>query len=764
MVSTEVIVAIVALIISLVALTATFMQVLQQYYASAAGYSQCNEKVMGGWARTKTRRFSWEELRYEVQYDSPVIFVSPPHNKRGPIPDAPIYFLDGTPKSFQDTWTTSELDPRKEYLNLSAKERIHTADNERASWSVLLYAIQRMEAKSREWQDRQYPPPGSLTAKYGLPRTPPSLREHHTLTVALQRKRKSWDTMPLSMTKPYATTTMCHMIEMLAALGVYWKEFDRRRDRYWAEGNGFLVLGERNDLGIVFSLQVHGQCTFERNRVIPVDYVKELTFGYVPTIYRDTIDQSRLKVPSDMPENLSSLQMGRDRELAESLTVIGCSTNAVNYFLEDGNRTSHIFPLAFEILGMLGQNFHISNSSFTYIPNPTPYSFDKRSFSLRKLLEAFKSHFDGDVETTRNQEIVDVLRCHVDDVLKHYWERDGPQRLICLRVLHTAIDDTDEILTGKRKDSVETGNNDPAAAGAAAGSAAIPVVICSEDPSETTGETTHQSRRREAVQDVLRSHIQEVLRLLNERDDRVETQSLHVNLADRTPTSPLQPRALHERIFGLRPTPPPRFEDVDDASPDERQQLLMDVYFEVVRLRVVPKAAFSTGRRASLVGFQRPQSLPSMRGGARSISRGPSLAPRPGSSRGGSSAGDGPAADHPLALFTGPSADEEHAGAADASAVTGDADDGDADEHDADEHNSYDHSADDENGVAVDATTDRRGRSHVSLAKQLASHDDIWCTLVFRMICWLMLHDFNKLDVQLPKSELLGSRVPVYIA
>lgn len=344
----EVIVAVVALIVSVVALSATFMQVLQQYYASAAGYSQCNTKVMGDWAKSKTRRFSWEELRFEVQFDAPVIFVSPPDNKRGPIPDAPIYFLDGTQKSLDDTWTTSDMYLRKEYMMLSTKERIHTADNERASWFVLLYAVQRMEAKSNEWQQKQYGPPGELTEKYGLPRTPPSLRDHHTLTVAVQRKRKSWDTMPSSIVKPYATTTMCHLIEMLAALGVYWKEFDRKRDRYWAEGNGFLVLGERlSDLGLMFSVQVYGQCIFESNRVVPVDYVKELCFGYVPTIYRDTIDQSRLRVPSDMPENLGSLQMASIREIGETLTLIGCNNTTVNYFLDDGKRTSHIFPSRF---------------------------------------------------------------------------------------------------------------------------------------------------------------------------------------------------------------------------------------------------------------------------------------------------------------------------------------------------------------------------------------------------------------------------------
>jgi hypothetical protein len=41
--------------------------------------------------------------------------------------------------------------------------------------------------------------------------------------------------------------------------------------------------------------------------------------------------------------------------------------------------------------------------------------------------------------------------------------------------------------------------------------------------------------------------------------------------------------------------------------------------------------------------------------------------------------------------------------------------------------------------------------------------NEIWCTLVFRMICWLTLHDFAKEDIQLPKSALMGNRLPVYI-
>lgn len=347
--SDELFVAVVALIVSVVALSATFMQVLQQYYASASGYSQCNEKVMGKWAKSRSRRFSWEELRFEVHFDAPVIFVSPPNNESGPIHGADIFFLDGTQKSLDATMTTSEMDPRKEYEQKSVKERIHTADHERASWLILLYAVQRMEDKSRIWQQEQYNDLGpQAPEKYGLPPAPPSLQESHTLTVALQRKRKSWDTMPTSVTKPYATTTMCHLIEMMAVLGVYWKEFDRKRDRYRAEGNGFMVLGERlSELGLMFSFQVYGKCHFERNRVIPVDEIKELCFGYVPTIYRETLDQRRLEFPSDEPQNLSSLQMASRSEIAETLIVIGCNNNTVQYFLNEKSNTTHLFPCKF---------------------------------------------------------------------------------------------------------------------------------------------------------------------------------------------------------------------------------------------------------------------------------------------------------------------------------------------------------------------------------------------------------------------------------
>jgi hypothetical protein len=39
----------------------------------------------------------------------------------------------------------------------------------------------------------------------------------------------------------------------------------------------------------------------------------------------------------------------------------------------------------------------------------------------------------------------------------------------------------------------------------------------------------------------------------------------------------------------------------------------------------------------------------------------------------------------------------------------------------------------------------------------------IWIMLIFRMLCWLLLHDFDENDAKIVPSNLKGSRMPVYI-
>ncbi|PHH81358.1 hypothetical protein CDD82_971 [Ophiocordyceps australis] len=656
----EVIVAVVALVVSIIALSATFMQVLQQYYASASGYSQCNDKVMGKWADSKARRFSWKELRFEVHFDTPVIFVSPPDNTDGPIDGPRIQFLKGTEQSLIETKTFDKMNLRQEYKHRTVKEQIHTADNERASWHVLLYAVQRMERKSREWQAAQY---NKIITSPGRENTllkePLPLQKAHTFTVALQPKRRSWDTMPASVSRPYATTTMCHLIEIVAALGIYWKEFDRRHDRYRAEGNGFMVLGERlSDLGLMFSFQIYGESYFEGNRVIPDDHVKELCFGNAATIYREKSDKRRLRALGEERPTLDSLQMATRTEIAETLTVIGCNRNTVQYYLEANSRTSHLFPLSFELLGMLSRKFQIDDTYFTYLPNPTPDRWDANSVSLVKVLQAYKVQANNyRIEMTRNAIIFDCIASHIQTILGQQQSLQscgeaGDAREPCLlKALHAAIEDADEILTAKPKQTPGP-------------------------PPRAVADMDHIRQcmaRRELVRDVLRCHFQEILRLLN-----------------------------HDGGSSI-------FDALDEASPDQRQHRFMESYFQTMWTCFL-------GANVRQLAHQ------SMSG------PGANLQPNGGNVTTGTGQTTSMAERmDPLEAADGP------------------------------------------NGVGEDAREQPGpgigpGRRRTRLGEIAVSRSDVWCVLIFRMICWLMLHDFNKQDVQIGKSELLGSRMPVYIA
>ncbi len=47
--------------------------------------------------------------------------------------------------------------------------------------------------------------------------------------------------------------------------------------------------------------------------------------------------------------------------------------------------------------------------------------------------------------------------------------------------------------------------------------------------------------------------------------------------------------------------------------------------------------------------------------------------------------------------------------------------------------------------------------------KEQGDRNVIWISLIFRMLCWLLLHDFDKADTKIVPADLKGSRMPVYI-
>jgi hypothetical protein len=272
------------------------------------------------------------EFRVEVVFETPVIFLAHPKNKRGPVLLREIHYIDGTDKSYKDT----------KILGLSAQKtadeqataRVHTADDERASWVTLLSTLQREEKESRKWDEsmRNTSPPPSQA---GVTLKPSSIPQY-TLAVGIQRKTRSWDFMPASVTRPYATSAICHLVEMVAMLGMYWKVFDHILWNLRAEGNGFILTSTNvHGLGVMVVFTATGKSDFQERRVIPSEDVKELVFGTVPNIFDDPAYLRKEEAAQSL-----ELVFGSEKDVSTTLESLGCSSKTLEQYKRDHK---HIF-------------------------------------------------------------------------------------------------------------------------------------------------------------------------------------------------------------------------------------------------------------------------------------------------------------------------------------------------------------------------------------------------------------------------------------
>ncbi|KAM0236761.1 hypothetical protein ACHAPO_004802 [Fusarium lateritium] len=383
----------------------------------------CGENVIGRWSNSRTKTWKSKEFRTEIQFEVPFIFVSTPGSTEGYIEGAQVHFIDGTRKSLDATRTDLEPPPTSTRTKTG-----RVVKNERATWLTLLSSLQKMENQSQNWTRQQImslrPRPASAQAILS------SVAGKHSMRAALQCERKSWDDMPPSVNRPYATTTMSQLIEMLAMLGIYWREFNPNYNIYQAEGNGFLVKGHKiSGLGVMFYLQALDKTVFEENRPVPNREVMRLAFGQLPTIFSRVVC------------------LGSRKDMADTLATFGCDRKSSNHFLRDGAVTSHIFPITFELMGMMGQVFHIKDLCFRYMPNPCYCTWSTKGFSLPKLLISYRKYLHDDKETAHGQ-----LFVHLNTLLAPKTEiqlqREVPTNYSwqAQDALHSVLEELDETL------------------------------------------------------------------------------------------------------------------------------------------------------------------------------------------------------------------------------------------------------------------------------------------------------------------------------
>ncbi|KAK0737820.1 hypothetical protein B0T18DRAFT_420652 [Schizothecium vesticola] len=712
----ELILAISAMVISVAAFFVSILQALQQYYASATGYSSCGPQVIGKWAQFRHRILIWYEFRFEVQFEVPVIFVARPSNQNGPMGHTSkqkIVVLDGSKESYLDsrTQSTAELDHEFRKQRNAPTTGVHTADNEAATWLGMLVAIQRMEDDSRKWQQKaltNYDAPANPEGD-GTVAWPPKAFAGHDLIVCIQRKKKSWDTIPDHITKPYATTTIAHLVEMMAMLGIYWKVMDRANDRYLAQGNGFIVSGSNVDaLGLTFTFTKKGPTWFEANRVVPHYDVKELCFGLSPTTFRGP----GVRQYADEPKGLGTLQLGSMDDIAESLTVLGCNVHTVNFFRRpDANsRHGHLFPLAFELLGMIGVVLQVKGTVFRTLPNPTPFRWDPKSFELITLLTEYDRALtemqprgdggEGKLVTHPLTKQGEMIQGMLHTVTTAFAEWNEPKDT----APKTKTSHSDSDLAGKNGEKTTTvaaaaaTSNDVEKQGAFLSRRRLPFLRNLSEPklsapppapkvdvpipanaiySPQIFEALHtaleacdtfldaqNSTSSAVLRLVLRAHVQAALDVVNAKAPAPKHD---------TPAAGTGPAVTDDDHPGKEDPREhiPTIQELDAAS-DHKHALLMDLYFRSVRARVVDRVCDRLQKQKGSM----PMGSPTLR---RSTDFAVELA---------------------------------------------------------------------------------RKQPRSELEEKVS---DVWCTLVFRALCWLLLHHFHEKDVQVEKSDLYESRQPVYI-
>ncbi|KAM7211867.1 hypothetical protein V8F06_012742 [Rhypophila decipiens] len=689
-------VGIAAIVISTLALLGVVLQYLQTIFATANGQSSRSKEVMGLWAPFTHGRWGWFHI--EVKYESPIIFVSSNDNKKGPEDGIPWY-VDGTAESCQET-RVEEPPPDPELGGSGlARERVHTVKNELATWILVISAAQKMERDSLGWERR----------KWAASRTP---FPETSLSVNIMPITRSFDKHP-AMRKPFATTAICHMIELCAILGIYWKEFDRDNDKYRAEGNGYSVLGSRvSDFGIVFTFEKPGWPRYLKNRVIPTSEVKEVCFGNVPTFYRPAEEDEHWRQPINEQTSLKTLQLGSRAEIAETLNLIRCNEYTTRCYSDPSKKHTHLFPVIFEVLGMLARPLHIINRPFTYLPNPIIFPLNKQAFSLRRLLAEFSRKLNTEVNFTHTYQHPEELRTitaravKLDNDLPPHQDGDYSPQL--LNDIHHAIDLVDRS-------------------------------VLSEDRNTKT-----------VVLDVLRRHVQEVLLAINTSLESESDMHTPVHRSGAVGGGAGEHQRAAEIIKGEI-----SFDDLLKVPPEKREASLMDKYFEEICLRVVSTSSHHHDPQAveASMSIHRAQAQESTLSHDSSAT-GLGLGSLQEESATFVTHSNGPGGDGEY-ITSSPELSQTQSRSQSTPRLPPSTSEGPAPAHGLGTFSRR-------NTTSSILSRSETWRKSPPTQAEVRRHT-IWCALMFRMICWLLLHDFDKKDKQLPKSELMGSRLSVFI-
>lgn len=239
MANAELVVAFVALVISIIALFIALTQLLADIFATAEGRRKTSPAVMGPFGRLTVRKRRWRELRFEVYYISPHIALrSTDHSRDEETSLLPLASVSGASSQL-------EKDKRLQYgvfYELGADpiaEYIEGPGQRNEGWQVLLALL---NSRARSYVATARVVSGQLVEMPG---------------VALQEW--AWDLLPDDTGKAIASTKLFDILVIARRLGAGWKSCKLRADGLQAEGGGHVFFSTNlRGLGTAIAYQKVG--------------------------------------------------------------------------------------------------------------------------------------------------------------------------------------------------------------------------------------------------------------------------------------------------------------------------------------------------------------------------------------------------------------------------------------------------------------------------------------------------------------------------
>ena len=159
-------ISVVALVVSLVALTIALLQVIQQYASTAEGFRRCRRSVIGNWYDYTHRHFRLREFRLETRFSTPHFqMLEKKFEKRPERESDRTVFLPHEGPPYLPAWDTKD-----------------DTINAKVSWLTLLWELADLEIMLEHRSDRLVAVGAEEAEVLSYP--------------ALSIQERSWDFMP----------------------------------------------------------------------------------------------------------------------------------------------------------------------------------------------------------------------------------------------------------------------------------------------------------------------------------------------------------------------------------------------------------------------------------------------------------------------------------------------------------------------------------------------------------------------------------------